>query len=220
MNILSYRKLKSMERNNMFPSIPNVNQGFVNQGFVNHPYSDSGPSHPLDTNRYGYKPELTPLRIGSPRAGSRRVVCSCGSEYGGKCVCVGKKLTPSNSVNSLIRDISKPDLNCPDYNPDSSLIKIGNFHDSAVNLALYTLKITKQEYASMSMEDLRRYPNTHPNGYAIDILIEDKKTSLEVGSIFPKTISPIKRSSPLHNEIKINQFTDELDNLVVQGYRK
>ncbi len=180
-----------MHRKNMLPSI-NTNQGF----------NDS----PLS------------MRIGSPRANTKRQICSCGSEFGGHCVCYGKTLTPSNSMSSFL----KADL--PDFNPDPALLKFGNFHDSAVNLALYTLKISKQEYASMTIEDLKRFPNNYPNGYALDILIEDKKSSIGIGSIFPKSISPVKRSSPLRNEINLNSNKnpdiDELDNLVNQTYRK
>ncbi len=183
-----------MHRKNMLPSI-NTNQGF----------NDS----PLS------------MRIGSPRANTRRKVCSCGSEFGGQCVCYTKTLTPSNSISSFI----KADLDLPDCNSDPALIKFGNFHDSAINLALYTLNITKQEYASISIEDLkRRFPNNYPNGYALDILIEDKKNSIGISSIFPKTISPVKRSSPLKHEIKLNSNlnpdNDELDNLVNQSYHK
>lgn len=177
-----------MHRKNMLPSI-NTNQGF----------NDS----PLS------------MRLGSPRANTKRQTCSCGSEFGGSCVCYSKTLTPSNSVSFFL----KPDVKDPDFNPDT-IIKFGNFHNSAVNLALYTLKISKQEYVSMSIEDLKRFPNNYPNEYALDILFEDKKKFIGTSPTISKNISPIKKSSPLRNEMKLNHDIDELDNLVNQSYRK
>ncbi len=169
-------------------------------------------------------------RNGSPRSNSRRLVpfndlpsnkinCSCGSEYGEPCVCGpnSKILTPSNSLTRLPINSNSSINPFPDFNPDPKLIKFIDVNSEAIKLALYTLRISESEYASMSVEDFKRFPNTIPESYAVNILIENKKKS-------NLTISPIKKSSPLRHEIKSNYSiesaqlpVDELDNFIKQN---
>ncbi len=165
-------------------------------------------------------------RNGSPRNNSRRLVslnnlsptkfnCNCGSEFGEPCVCGPniKNLTPSNSLSRIHSGCINP---FPDLNPDPSLFRFVSIESEAFKLALHTLRISESEFNGMTIEDLRRFPNTIPESYAINILIEYKKKS-------GITISPIKKGSPLSHEIKFNQTlppqTDELDNFVLNSAR-
>lgn len=136
--------------------------------------------------------------------------CACGSEFGESCVCGLRPriLNPSNSMTTLPTGLINP---FPDFNPDPSLFRVISIETEALKLALHTLRISEFEYNRLTIEDIKRFPNTVPESYAINILIEHKKKS-------GIPISPIKKSSPLCNEIKFNQITsfqtDELDNLV------
>lgn len=169
----------------------------------------------------GIFPQASEYRNSSPRNNSRRLVslnnlsptkfnCNCGSEYGEPCICSSNTRIcyPSNLMSRQPSGLINP---FPDLNPDPSLIRFISIENEALKLALHTLRISESEYIGMSVEDLRRFPNTIPESYAVNILIEYKKNS---GII----ISPIKKGSPLRKEIKFNEMippqTDELDNLV------
>ncbi len=164
---------------------------------------------------------------GSPRSNSRRLrksnenlnlnnFCSCGSEYGEPCVCGPRILSPSNSKSILPTGIAGPINPFPNFNPDPSLINMVNVEIEAFKLALHTLKISQAQYNSMKIEDLKRFPNTIPESYAVNILIESKKKS-------QMNISPIKRHSNFANEFRplnnlyVPKEDDTLDNILSQS---
>ncbi len=156
----------------------------------------------------GIFPQSGEYRNGSPKKNSRRLVslndysltklnCACGSEFGEPCVCeLRPKLSPSNSMSRIQ---TGPINLFSDFNPDPSLFKIINIESEAVKLALYTLGISESEYNGLSIENIKRFPNTIPESYAVNILIEHKRK-------YGMNISPVKRDSQLSNEIKLNNF--------------
>ncbi len=181
---------------------------------------------------------------GSPRSNSRRLVqsnentnlhynkfCSCGSEFNEPCVCGPntKILTPSNSRANFNQPIfpsqispSNPINPFPDFNPEPERFFKVNVETEAFKLALHTLNISQSEYNSMGIEDFKRFPNTIPEIYAINILIESKKKNCS-------NISPIKRFGNFANEFRPNfnnpqvPQQDILDNFVsnsVSEFRK
>ncbi len=135
-------------------------------------------------------------------------------------------LTPSNSETNLYRNfiptrpgfepgfrpfpLSKPEIGpgVPDFNPDPSLIKLTDTNNSAIQLALYVLKISESEYRSMSVTDLERFPRSYPENHAVDILIENKK----------KHFSPGRKDYPIIRDHMIKPNSDELDNFMSMSY--
>ncbi len=121
-------------------------------------------------------------------------------------VTLGPSTNLNNPVNLVnpIRGLNQINP-FPDYYPDPFSFRLGSFEDDVLNLALHTLGLTKAEFSSISVSEIKsRFSLGIPASYAINILIHIKEKNQ---SEFTPRVNPISPLTPINAFNPINSIS-------------